>query len=261
MGGPQVVVGSVLGTAEQEQGRAATGSITTEQTIVTGPTVFFPEPTDSVHRFRWTAKGAGALSDDMCVLKTKGMLIRAVEIVVNDINGHSATVGLEMRARVVGVQEALLVADPIMECDALMKAVVLEAMAKVNFATPGTSLHTTVRSAVTTTGFTEALAAGLQRVAAMELISLSVTCANPSAELEKLCRKEDDLAAAKVNEQLHAKHLKQGADEDQQRLAYLKELKKLDVDLTQYPCSKEGGLPPDAPDAKEHSKKNAWSFR
>jgi hypothetical protein len=256
--GPQMVVGSVMGevNAQQGQDRTVSGAVSTEQTIVTGPTIFFPEPTDSVHQFRWTDKGAGALMENMRVLTTKGMLVRALECTASDANSHSAVIGLELRARIISMQEALLVADPIAECDGLLKAVVLEAVATVQFARPGTSLLTTVRSAVTSANFTQALAEKLQRQAAMELISVTVTSAKPSAELEKVCRKEDDLAAATVNEQLHAKKLKQEADEDEQRLAYLKELKKLNVDLTQYLCS-QNGRAPDHANAKENSKKGS----
>jgi len=252
--GPQMVVGSVQGevpSTQQGQGRTASGAVSTEQTIVTGPTIFFPEPTDSVHQFRWSDKGAGALTENMRVLTTKGTLVRALECTVSDASSHSAEIGLELRSRIISMQEALLVADPIAECDGLLKALVLEAVASAQFARPGTSLLTAVRSAVTNAKFNEALAEKLQRQAAMELISVTVTRAKPSTELEKVCRKEDDLAAATVNEQLHAKKLKQEADEDEQRLAYLKELKKLNVDLTQYLCSQNGR----APDPKENSNK------
>jgi len=250
-----VVVGSVSGevSTQQRQGRAVSGAVSTEHTVVTGPTIFFPEPTDSVHQFCWTDKGAGALSEDMRVLTTKGMLIRALEFIVSDVNGHHALIGLEMRARITSMQQALLVADPVAECDGLLKAVVLEVMATVQFSRPGTSLLTTVRSAVTNASFTEALSEKLQRQAAMELRSVTVTKAKPSAELEKVCRKEDDLTAATVNEQLHAKKLKQMADEDEQRLAYLKELNKLQVDLTKYLCS-QNSRAPDGADTKEKTR-------
>merc|ERR1712217_691214 len=115
--------------------------------------------------------------------------------------------------------------------------------------------------------FLDKLAQALQKQASLQLKSLTVNGITPSEELEKVHRKEDDLASAKIAEQLAAMSLdaavarqereqkleaaKQAHElaleaerqeaarihaeqQDKRRIENLRELKKLNVDLTKY---------------------------
>jgi len=267
------------------------GSVATLRSIVSGPTIFFPEPTDTLHKFEWTNSGGGALSKDMFVLRLQKQVVSTLKFLVGDSNGHTATISLSLCAQVVGVEEALSVNDPVASCGALAQAVVLGALASCDFAEQGTSLHVAVQGSLSMDTVTEKLSKTLRTQAAVELISLTVTGVTPSGELEKIHRKEDDLASAKVAEQLAAmsldaavarqeqeqkldrarqahelalqaeRHQAGGAHadlQDQRRIANLKELKKMNVDMTKYLMSANRGPGPGSEDQADESRTQSW---
>mmetsp|Transcript_60406 Transcript_60406/g.168792 ORF Transcript_60406/g.168792 Transcript_60406/m.168792 type:complete len:413 (-) Transcript_60406:82-1320(-) len=250
--------------------RADRGVVGATRRIVTGPILFFPEPADLVHRFNWADGGAGTLSDDGRVLHLQRTFVRKIACKAWDANGHVMMVGVELRARLVGVEQALAVPDPMGACDALVKSRVLEALEGSRFVDQVMSLLATARTALTSTAFTQALAAAMRERAACQLVGLAVSGAKPSTELEKILRKEDEFAAANVQEQLAAMALDASMErqereqkleavrqahqlelaasresaaqahkdaEDQRRLAYFRHLKALNVDLTEYLCT------------------------
>jgi len=248
------------------------GVVTAERTIVSGPTTFWPEPTDTLHVFDWTDKGAGALSKTQYVLSIKSPIVRALKFTVRDANDHEAEIRIDLRTRMMGISEAMTVTDPVATCDLLLQTRVQESLAGVSFAVQGTSLLIAVQTPIHEVSFTQKLSEALRNQAACELISATVRDVKPSAGLEKLQRKEDDLANAKMGEQLAAMALdaamarqeqeqklaavrqahelslgaeraqaakKQEAIQDQRKLANLQELNKLGVDLTRYLCNSD----------------------
>lgn len=252
------------------KGLEGSGEASTNRKTVVGPTTFFPEPTDIVHTFKWTDKGAGTLSDDLRVLNMQALIVRTLKCNVRDSSENSAVVSVELRARLTGIDGALAVADPIAECDTLVQTAVLQALTGVHFSQKGSSLVANVRAAVTTASFGEELRQSLRKHASCELLSFSVVDVKASEALERLFRKEDELAAAKVTEQLAVISLDAAMDRqereqklqaakqeheltleveretakrkreelnDQRRLAFLKELRGMNVDLTRYLCT------------------------
>jgi len=265
-----VVCRKVSDSAGDHSPRA--GVVTAERTIVSGPTTFWPEPTDTLHVFDWTDKGAGALSKTQYVLRIKSPIVRALNFTVRDANDLEAEIRIDLRARVLGTSEALTVTDPVATCDLLLQTRVQESLAGVSFAVQGTSLLIAVQTPIHEVSFSAKLSEALRKQAVCELISVTVRDVSPSAGLEKLQRKEDDLAGAKMEEQLAAMALdaamarqeqeqklaavrqahelsleveraqaakKQEDIQDKRKLANLLELKKLGVDLTKYLCNSD----------------------
>lgn len=240
--------------------------------IVKGPMIFFPEADEVVHKFKWSDSGAGMLIDGRVWTSRPG--VRKLQLSVRGACDHCAQLSVDINVRSDSVESALLLPDPVAECDTITKAKIVEALAEVRLADSGSSLDNAVRSALGPQ-FMAMLAQALQP-AALQLLSIAVVGVTPSAELEKMHRAQDELAEAKVGSQLSMLTLDAAMDrldrehalasakqanelslaskraqarradddyEDQRRLAYYKELGKLGVDLTKYLCTVGDHLP------------------
>mmetsp|Transcript_129892 Transcript_129892/g.376087 ORF Transcript_129892/g.376087 Transcript_129892/m.376087 type:complete len:403 (-) Transcript_129892:239-1447(-) len=266
---------------------------TPEQSVIQGPLLFFPEPKDSVKPFAWaghkqpgaaagsagsTSVGAsdgaapvsGILSAGGCVLSTRATGSLKLSIEARDSADFSATVVVILYLRITSVKDALEVSDPLRESMSLLRSAVLGALANVRFADRGKSLHHIVREALSASALEESLAAALRQRAACEFVRLDTAAVEPSEVLAKLLRREDELADAKVADELakmslaasmarqgqehelasvqqrnllkleaekHSAHRSQEEYEDRRRLENLKQLRSLGVDLTKYLCT------------------------
>lgn len=250
--------------------RFVEGAKEATQRVIAGPFVFFPDPSDSVLIFAWTENGLGLLSGGGHVVTLRKTAAQKLKCNVRDSLGHSAEVTLELRVRITSLEPALHVADPVAECHGVTQAAVLQTLSKARFADPGASLDHAVRSAIASNELTEFLTSKLQQRASCEFLGLTVLGITPSPELDRICRKEDELAEAKMAEKLammsleaasarqdreHAlalakeQHLLRLSAErecgarscddyqDKRRLAYFKELRALGIDMTKYVCS------------------------
>eukprot|EP00930_Biecheleria_cincta_P002762 TRINITY_DN103761_c0_g1_i1.p1 TRINITY_DN103761_c0_g1~~TRINITY_DN103761_c0_g1_i1.p1 ORF type:complete len:391 (+),score=76.12 TRINITY_DN103761_c0_g1_i1:69-1241(+) len=241
----------------------------TSQEIVSGPLLFFPEATDTVVGLKWADEGGGALSNSGRVINVGATITRSLACDVQGADSHSATVHIHLRVRLVGIKEALTVRDPIGECDAVAKAAVLGTTQGMRFSQLSSSVLEQVRAAVSDAKFTSLITSELRQRAACELVGITVGTVQPSSELKKILNQEDELAAAKVKDQIadgaldaasarqqreqalelaKQKHeLKMAAERHQaalgehdlearRHLDHLKELRDMGVDLTEYLC-------------------------
>jgi len=237
--------------------------------IKSGPLLFFPEAMDGVQVFDWADKGGGALSVDLRVVNVGTTITRSLSCHVQSADNHSATMNVSLRVKLAGINEALAIQDPIGEGDSATKSEVLTALQGMRFGHLNGSLLEHVRAAVSAEKFAADLAAELRQRAACELVSVSVSSAEPSEALLQILKQEDDVAGAKVRDQIadsnlaaasarqdreqaleqaKQKHeLKLAAERHQAELAQhdlearrhldnMKELRGLGVDLTQYLC-------------------------
>mmetsp|Transcript_14864 Transcript_14864/g.33857 ORF Transcript_14864/g.33857 Transcript_14864/m.33857 type:complete len:392 (+) Transcript_14864:96-1271(+) len=238
--------------------------------IVQGPTLYFPEPSELVHTFAWSAKGAGASKSAGRVVSTSSGMAKSLPVEAQDANGRTAYVSIDWRAKLSSIDAALRVADPVAECDLYVRAFVLEVLSVAQFAEQGTSLLTLVRNAVESDRSMESLKAAVLSKAGCELIRVDVTDVKPSEELSALRKSEDQLSAARMQEQLagmnleasakrlereqqlevkkqehelqlaareHEASLQRNQLDNQGKLAYMKELRALGVDMTKYLCA------------------------
>mmetsp|Transcript_27604 Transcript_27604/g.78094 ORF Transcript_27604/g.78094 Transcript_27604/m.78094 type:complete len:392 (-) Transcript_27604:130-1305(-) len=244
----------------------------TETTVVTGPTVYFPQATDAVRVFTWSDRGAGALLVEGKVLSTRATVVREPQCELRGADGHIVTATVSLHVRVVGIQEALVVADPISECDAVVRAAAVKATENIRFGDQSVPLPSAVRSATTTAAFTDQLTTALRERAGCEFVALEVTSVTPSPELAKLQHREDELAAAKLTEQLadaaltaaaarqereqaleekrqaHALRLETEREnaarqrnelESKKTISFLKQLRGMNVNMTEFLCRNE----------------------
>lgn len=236
-------------------------------TIIEGPVLFFPEPSDRVHVFSWAKASAGVLAQTGQVLHLNVPAIRTLSFTVRDGKDHAATIGLQAQIRLSSVKAAVEIADPLAACDAIIESLVVKSVATVLF---GSSVDQGVRPVLMAKTFEDSLAEALRQKALCDFVSLTIQSLSPSADLQNLLRKEDELAEAKVSEQLAAMALdaaveRQGREHalarskqsheiqlaaeqeaaarandeyfDQRRLVFFKELKNLGVDMTKYLCT------------------------
>lgn len=242
--------------------------------IITGPTTFFPEATDTVRSFNWTGKGAGALLQDGLVLSLRFFVEREIDIQVRGADGHTVTAKVHLRARIAGIDEVLAIPDPVAECDAVIRTTAHNSISKLSFTEDSTGpIRSAVQAAVSAPDVVDILRTQLRERAGCDLVALGVLEVTPSAELSKIRGRADELSGAKVNEQiadaaltaatarlerehaLEAARLAQelklqaerenaaGAIKDaelKRQLGYLKELHDLDVDLTRYLVAQSG---------------------
>mmetsp|Transcript_7406 Transcript_7406/g.16273 ORF Transcript_7406/g.16273 Transcript_7406/m.16273 type:complete len:386 (+) Transcript_7406:119-1276(+) len=238
--------------------------------IVKGPNLYFPEPSEIVHTFTWTEKGAGALKAEGQVICTTASLRRSMAVKAQDASGNIATIKVDWRARLASIDSALKVADPVAECDFYVKAAIVEAMSVVHFAEQGSALLTLVRNALESERLMSGLKGSVLAKAGCELLRVDVADVHPSEELASLRKQEDQLSSAKMQEQLAAMSLEASAKrlereqelqmkqqehdlrlaakkheaetaraqlDTQGKIMYMKELRGLGVDLTKYLCA------------------------
>lgn len=244
----------------------------TETAVVAGPTVYFPQATDDVRVFKWSDRGGGALMVEGKVLSTRATVMREPQCELRGADGHIVTATVSLHVRVVGIQEALVVADPISECDAVVCAAAVKATENIRFSDQSVPLPSAVRSAITTTAFTDQLTTALRQRAGCNFVALEVTSVTPSQDLAKLLHREDELAAAKLNEQLadaaltaaaarqereqaleekkqaHALRLETEREnaarqrnelESKKTISFLKQLRGMNVNMTEFLCRNE----------------------
>lgn len=244
----------------------------TESAVVTGPTVYFPQATDAVRVFEWSDRGAGALMAEGKVLSTRATVVRAPQCELRGADGHVVTATVSLQVRMVGIQEALVVADPISECDAVVCAAAVKATENIRFGDQSVPLPSAVRSAITAAAFTDQLTTALRERAGCDFVALEVTSVTPSEELAKLHHREDELAAAKLTEQLadaaltaaaarqereqaleekrqaHALRLETEREnaarqrnelESKKTVSFLKQLRGMNVNMTEFLCRNE----------------------
>lgn len=173
-----------------------------KQEIICGPALFFPEISDSVRTFNWMDKGAGALRENGQALCTDAKVVRQLRCELTGADGHSANTAFTLCIRLAGVEQVLGVTDPIGECDAVAKRVLCEATSSIRFLNQSVTLDRAVRGACSSQAFTSLLSEELLKRAGCVLVSFQVVSAEASAELQKLLRREDELASANLNEQL-----------------------------------------------------------
>jgi len=236
-----------------------------------GPLLFYPSAQETVQSFAaWSIKGSGVLSENERVINVGSTQPMPIACQVQGADNHTATVKVEVRFRIVGIDEVLKVKDPVGECQSATQAAVLKALAAIKFSQLGSTMLEQVRSKVA--AVQAELTADLLQRGACELVSLTVTSVEPSSALAKILTKEDDLAASKVQNQIadaslaaavarqkqeealaiakqthelklaaekHQQDLKQRELESHREIEHLRELRGLGVDLTQYLCRSE----------------------
>jgi regulator of protease activity HflC (stomatin/prohibitin superfamily) len=252
------------------------------QLIIPGPAVFFPEATDKVHHFPWAAdeqderdrrqervtwKDIGIVRESGKVLDTSYKLTRPVTCDLNGLDGYGATAQTLVQFQLTSVKEVLAVANPLTECDRVVRAVLADEAAKLKFHDSTNAFAPALRRVVSSGSFVERLRSTLASTVACQLLSISLVEVKPGHDLDKVLCREDELAAHRVAEQkadaaLEAAHAraerehaleatkqkhelqleadraaaaaKRADAEAKQALVFLKELKGVGADVTKY---------------------------
>jgi len=183
-------------------GSSSSASVSSKPETISGPALFFPEITDTVRTFNWTDKGGGALLENGKAISTDAKVVRNLKVEMTGADGHSASAKFTFCIKLAGVEQVLAVTDPILECGAVVGRRIREATSSIRFLNQGSTIDQAVRGACSSQAFTKLLSEELLKHAGCVLISSGVTSVEPSDELQKLLRKEDELAAAKLNEEV-----------------------------------------------------------
>eukprot|EP00928_Gymnodinium_smaydae_P037377 TRINITY_DN25957_c0_g2_i1.p1 TRINITY_DN25957_c0_g2~~TRINITY_DN25957_c0_g2_i1.p1 ORF type:complete len:433 (-),score=89.21 TRINITY_DN25957_c0_g2_i1:251-1492(-) len=255
--------------------RSSPSAFEAAQLILSGPLVFIPLPTDSVHVFTWgdcakdvgPKRHCGFVQQGAHVLDTEYKLTRSVRCDIKGADGYGATATVLVQICLAGVKEVLVVADPLAECDAHVRAALADAAANLRFHDASKPLAPTLRAVVSNRVFVERLQAALANNAACRMLSVSLGDMTPAPDLVQVMSHEDELAAQRVVEkkadaaleaaqarqerehalesakQRHALELqaereaaesRRAKAEAAQAIAFLKELKAVGADVTKY---------------------------
>lgn len=268
--------------------RAAGAKITGSSQIYAGPMLFFPEVGDVISKMAWTQSGCGVLHSDGQVICLDKTMARNLTCKIRGADGNFATVDILLRTKLLSIEEALKVSDPVSACEMLLDGAICRASSSLNLA-ECPSVILLLRDIVTNPAFIRQLDTTLRENSGCLLLSLEVVDVILSAELAEIKNSRETLEIAKITEQLADVRLEAAAArqkkqqalesakqahvlkleekrnlaaseqvgmESKRALHFIEELKKMNVDTSRYVCR----LPPKAESgvAKEQNTRSLW---